>query len=414
MNLIIHRGTHQIGGSCIEVFSDATRLAIDIGAELPQLDGSLKAPFQLPKIKGLFEGEPKKIDALLVSHSHGDHMGLIDKVNPQIPVYIGEKALAIYNTTSRFTGGKQVNNNASFLESGQEFTVGDFMITPYLVDHSGFDAYAFVIKHDHKHLVYTGDFRKHGRKKQATNFFIANLPSRIDALIIEGTMMSRMNEAVETEDEIEKKAFEFMQSKDKPVFVLQSAANIDRLVSMFKAALQSRRIFVMDIFTAHIVSQLNGRIPKPGFQNIRVFYPRFLNKRFFNEPGGAALMKQFSRFIIKKDELARRKDYCMLIRESMLYDLKGIGDLKGAGLIYSKWSGYKKQVAAKALLDYAKIKEMDIIDLHTSGHACQKTLREIIKRSKARKIVPIHTEKPELFKEFENVYLSQDGEVIVI
>ena len=209
--------------------------------------------------------------------------------------------------------------------SGHEITIGDFTVTPFLVDHSGFDSYAFVIKADQKCVVYTGDFRDHGRKKKATDFFRLNIPSNIDALLIEGTMMSRGNEEVETEEQIDKKAYEFMKSTPKPVFVLQSSTNIDRLVGMYRAAKRSERIFVMDIFTAHIVSQPEGSIPRPGkFKDIRVFYPSNLTRRMFEEPVGKELMIQFSRYKISKKELGERNDYCMLIRDFMLSDLQHI------------------------------------------------------------------------------------------
>lgn len=149
-----------------------------------------------------------------------------------------------------------------------------------MVDHSGFDAYAFVIKADNKCIVYTGDLRDHGRKKNATEYFINKIPKGADALLIEGTMMSRIGEIVETEEHIEQIAYDFMKTKTGPVFVLQSSANIDRLVGMYKASIYSRRILVMDIFTAHIVSQLDSSIPKPGlFRNVRVFYPYHLTKK---------------------------------------------------------------------------------------------------------------------------------------
>jgi len=51
--------------------------------------------------------------------------------------------------------------------------------------------------------------------------------------------MSRSTEALATEEQIEKKAHELMQSSNQPVLVLQSSTNIDRLVGMYKAATKS-------------------------------------------------------------------------------------------------------------------------------------------------------------------------------
>jgi ribonuclease J len=39
MKIIIHRGTHEIGGSCVEIKSKKSRILIDIGMPLVKKDG---------------------------------------------------------------------------------------------------------------------------------------------------------------------------------------------------------------------------------------------------------------------------------------------------------------------------------------------------------------------------------------
>ncbi|MDR3584803.1 MAG: MBL fold metallo-hydrolase [Desulfosporosinus sp.] len=417
INLIIHRGTHQIGGTCIELSTERTRIILDIGQELPNFDeDKSKKILELPKVKGLYRDDTRTIDAILISHGHGDHVGLIEHIDPKIPVFMGEKASKILNITAQFTGGKPIINPVDYLISGQEITVGDFSITSYLVDHSGFDSYAFVVKADDKCIVYTGDFRDHGRKKKATDYFRQSIPIGVDILLIEGTMMSRIDDKIETEEQIEQKAYEFMNAADMPIFVLQSATNIDRVVGMYRAAKRSGRIFVMDIFVAHIVSQLGGSIPRPGiFSDVRVFYPYHLTQRMFKETGGEKLMKQFSSYLISRKELGERKDYCMLIRDSMLSDLKHISNLNGMGMIYSMWSGYKNTQSVQRLLNFAKMKDIEVINLHTSGHASIKALQTIAESCVPKRIIPIHTERPNLFVDnFDNVFIANDEIAITI
>lgn len=415
MNITIHLGSHQIGGSCIELATVKTRILLDIGKELPSLDETIPVETELlPGVKDLFD--KNIVDAVLISHSHGDHVGLIGQINPEIPVYIGKGALHIYNTTALFTGGKPLANPTFFFESSKPFVIGDFKITPYLVDHSGYDAYGFMIEAGGKSVVYTGDFRDHGKKAKATVYFKNHLPAEIDALLIEGTMMSRSTEALATEDQIEQKAHELMQSSNQPVLVLQSSTNIDRLVGMYKAATKSGRLFVMDIFTAHIVSQLAPSIPKlsPSFDNIRVIYPFWLTRKMF-EKDHDQLMNQFSPYKITKEKLGQTKDYCLLFRPSMLSDLQHIDHLEGAEMIYSQWSGYKNQKKIKAVLDFADQKKMTLTDLHTSGHASADTLKAFIQQCNPRMVLPIHTENPAGFLECGNrVNLPKDGEQIVI
>lgn len=66
MNLTIHRGTNEIGGSCVEIATVNTRLLIDIG--LP-LDSIVKKPEDLKQYLPKIEGH---IDAVFISHYHLD------------------------------------------------------------------------------------------------------------------------------------------------------------------------------------------------------------------------------------------------------------------------------------------------------------------------------------------------------
>jgi ribonuclease J len=83
MQIKIHRGTHQIGGCVTEISSGGTRILIDIGENLPGCESETEV-----KLTG-------HIDGIFVTHYHGDHVGLFDKIDPAIPVYMGTAAIEI-------------------------------------------------------------------------------------------------------------------------------------------------------------------------------------------------------------------------------------------------------------------------------------------------------------------------------
>jgi len=415
--ITVHRGSNQIGGSCIELTTGNTRIILDAGQVLPPLNGErrVEAP-KLPKVSGLYKGETCSVNAVLFSHYHGDHVGLIEYIHSSIPIYMGKDTAKIMNMTACFISSRGSVLPAGYFVSGQAMQIGDFTITPYLVDHSAYDSYAFVIQADNKCVVYTGDLRMHGKKAKATWFFLKHLPQRVDALLLEGTMMSRKVEPVETEDQIEQRAYEFMLDKSKQVFVMQSAVNIDRLVGMYRAAKRSNRLFVMDIFTANIVAGLGHKIPNPyTFSNVRVFYPYLLTRHMFKEEDRATLMNLFSRYKISREEMGTRQDYCMLIRDTMLSDIQHINNIAGAGLIYSLWGGYLQTERVQRFMRYAEDQQMNVTHLHTSGHADIKTLHKIVQACTPYRIIPIHTEYPEHFiNEFDKVQIVQDGEALLL
>ena len=99
MNLIIHRGTNEIGGSCVELQSGNSRILLDIGMPLVNAKGNrfdfnkyknlspseLLKQGILPEISGAYFEKPE-IDALLISHSHADHYGLMGYIPDTIPL----------------------------------------------------------------------------------------------------------------------------------------------------------------------------------------------------------------------------------------------------------------------------------------------------------------------------------------
>ena len=54
-----------------------------------------------------------------------------------------------------------------------------------------------------KALIYTGDFRGHGRKSDRLELFVRKAAKDADALLIEGTTLGRNTEEVLTEQDIE-------------------------------------------------------------------------------------------------------------------------------------------------------------------------------------------------------------------
>ena len=153
MKIIIHRGTKEIGGSCVELMTDSSRIMIDFG--MPLVD-SKKQPFDsksiagksieelkdkkiLPNVKGLYKNEKSQIDAILISHSHLDHYGLLDFANNEIPVCISQGAKELVEATNIFLNKNVQLLNTQIIKHLSPFHIKDFKITPYLVDHSAFE-----------------------------------------------------------------------------------------------------------------------------------------------------------------------------------------------------------------------------------------------------------------------------------
>lgn len=409
MELCIHRGTKQIGGTCLELEHQGKHLLIDLG--LP-LEADIEDT-PLPSVHGLDSFSPDLL-GLVISHAHIDHYGLAIKVKPEIPILIGEAAGRILAASRVFFPDTVSFQNQMHFQHKIPLELGPFTITPYLVDHSAYDAYAFLIEAGGKRIFYSGDFRAHGRKAKLFEKLVIDPPGNIDVLLMEGSTIGRTNREniYPTEDELEsifrKK---FYQSKCLNL-VWASGQNIDRLVTLYKGCRKTGKKFVVDMYTANILRSIgNDRLPQPGWKDFYVFLPSF-QRRIIKKRKLFDFAKSFSFCRIYPEQLkAKCKDIVMLFRPSMVKDIEWAECSENAILIYSLWPGYLQEERLQWFLEWVEKNQIPIEYCHTSGHASLKDLKRFASAIKAKTLVPIHSFEPETYTElFDNVELKDDGE----
>lgn len=386
MNVNIIRGKNQIGGNIIEISTGKTKILLDAGLEL---DGEN----ELPDIKGLLDFAG--YDAVFVSHYHSDHLGLVYRAHKDIPVYMGEGCYNIISASDRYKKQETITP-AGFLRHRQKIVVGDIAVTPFLCDHSAFDSYMILCEANGESVLYTGDFRSNGRK--AFDMLLNSLLKKVDKLICEGTTLSRNGYVPQTEAVLEQKAVKLFSEHKGPGFVLQSSMNIDRIVTMYRAAKKTGRIFLEDAYMAEITTAAGGRIPNPKFSDVYAF---------ITNPSKYEFLEKYQRKI-GKDRISKMR-FVMCVRTSMLNYLKSLSEkmnFKDGILIYSFWSGYRENADMKEFLSECEKMGLLIETLHTSGHADENTIRQLIERVKPTALIPVHTENAQRFKEIA-------GEIVI-
>jgi ribonuclease J len=334
---------------------------------------------------------------------------------------MGQATRKLIELTNIFTNQEWEIPDTRNFESGTSFILGDFEITPYLMDHSAFDAYAFLIKAGGKSLFYSGDFRLHGRKARAFEWFSRNVESNVDYVLLEGTTIGRSEKRPASESELEEDFVGAFKAGKGISMVYCSGQNIDRLVSIYRACRKSGKTLVIDFYIANVLKDLSefAKIPHPSedFSDIRVFFPYRLS-RMITGQGREKLLFRFRQFKISRDEIDENPgQVVMLVRPGTRGFLEKLGNLEGGTFIYSMWAGYRKEKSTRDFIEYLLFRGMAEKEIHTSGHADLDALRRMVEVLNPGKIVPIHTfaadEYQDVFQGRE-VLCLQDKETVKI
>lgn len=410
MRICIHRGTKEIGGTCVEIESQGKRIVLDIGLPLDATDPDALPLYPVPG----FDKPDESLLGVLISHPHQDHYGLAYRLPEETLYLIGEAAQSILDAADAFTPAGLKLKNVIHLENHKPIELGPFTITPYLVDHSAYDSYAVLVEADGKRLFYSGDFRIHGRKSILVERLIKDPPKDVNLLLMEGTTLGRpeIKEGFPSEEDLVPKFVELFQKTDGLALVWASGQNIDRLVTLYKACRKAGRQLILDVYTAHILRATgNANIPQADWKGIKIFLPAGQKYRIIK---GKAfeLSNVFKPYRIYPENIAAvAQKSVMLFRPSMIGDLDRIEGLQIGRLIMSMWGGYLKDERNKPLFDWLEPRGIGLDYCHTSGHADASDLAAFRRAFIDASVIPIHGERPELFSHWPgHVVTVSDGE----
>ena len=396
MKITIHRGINQIGGCITEIQSSSgTKILIDLGHNLPDADGQAEDEYDVPEnLDRLLDG----VSAVFYTHYHGDHIAFEAAVAKKgIDQYLGKLARQVKMKfyahmknipqeaeSKKFETALQAVMKFEEYQSDKTVTVGDIKVTPYYVSHSAADAYMFVIECDGKKVLHTGDFRDHGYNGKylagTLRKFVVKPPT--DVLVTEGTLLSRNDERMMPEQELQDKAYGLM-SDCKYAFVLCSSTDLDRLVSFYHATIRHEgRLFIADGYQCKLLELFTRYFQKRksrvyDFSLAHVYDESIIPDMM--ECGFTMLVRTSGKFREQVENLMR-----LLPKEKTVF-------------IYSQFLGYilKDHKAYNADTDkFVHLHDWTFKYLHTSGHASREALAKVCSLvNPSAAIIPIHTEK---------------------
>lgn len=387
VNLTIHRSAHEIGGNCIELATDnGERLILDAGRPLDAPEGA--SANLLPATLDV----ARPVSGVLFSHPHQDHYGLLDELPDAWPLHCGKASEGLIRLTSGIFG-KAPRQPFFNWESGKAFDRGPFRITPYLTDHSAFDAYMLVIEVAGTRIMYSGDFRLHGRKSALVERLMQQPPSSVDTLIMEGTNLGSDKPCI-SEAELEDRFCDLFSATSGRVFAAWSAQNIDRTVTLYRACKRSGRTLVIDLYTAEVLQMLGefARLPQPGWPSLKVVITSAF-ARMYRNTGRGEFVDRMAKVGLSAARLSDTPSkWVIMTRPSLIKDFEKNGVVPGPedAWTWSMWRGYLSGTEGSKVQAWFDKGRSAATHIHTSGHASPADLRRFAQSINPKLLIPIH------------------------
>ena len=391
MNIIIHRGTHQIGGSAIEISTASTHIMLDFCNEL-SLDEKYK-PINLD-IDGITKAV-SDCDGIVISHYHMDHLGQLTAALPEIPLYMGMLSKEVAMISAEYQDKDLYLRllGANIFRGGEAFTIGDIRIRPLVIDHSAVDSYMFVIEAEGKRVLYTGDFRMHGLRSHIVEKLVKTYIGEVDVLITEGTSLSRDADNYISEAAVLDDISSYIQD-GKYVFIMCSSTNIDRIMGIWQN-MPTDKVLICDAYQKRILDTVINNVYYKSSLYRRQDRPLVLDigkyPKYYMDNGFVSLARA-------------TENYISHIQEFPKDDVR---------IIYSMWTGYiEENLALKTLLE-----TYPTYICHASGHVSKDDLNKFIELVNPDAIIPVHTDNPERLEKLvphRNVYVVNDNEPFIL
>lgn len=397
----------------MELRTAEAKILIDLGMPL---DYDTLSPEEQAQVLEETKAWCKGVDALLLSHAHADHYGLLDLLPEGTAIYATEETFAMLALDGILFEDKSARLKRCTLEGYVSQQICGITVTAYPVDHSAYGACALLFEADQLRVLYSGDLRTHGVK----GVLYKNLPRHVDYLLLEGTNIARSGHNP-TEREVERRFIKaFDDAPEALHLVWCSAKNIDRLCALFRAALQRGRTMLIDPYTANVlagVAKLNPKIPTATTaEQIKVYFPRRITKLLIQSDKKRYIysLNPEANKVTYDDIAASPERYVMVVRKSALEFLRNI-KAEHICFIRSIWGGYWNNESCASLRSWVEANCESVVDIHSSGHADIASLRRIVDFICPKHLIPIHSDAPERFSElFTEVKIDylDDGESI--
>lgn len=464
VKLTFYGGIEEIGGNKILLEDKDTKIFLDFGMSFgrrgkyfeefltPRAANGIGDFLDLnliPNIGGIYREDllehqgikPEKPDVqgVLLSHAHADHANYISFLHEDIPIYCGKtckyileavkeqarreienevldyKKRPIFKSNYRDPPVKRTFNT---FRTGDKIKIDALEIEPIHVNHSVPGAYSFIIHTSEGSVIYTGDLRVHGRHSHLTKDFIEKaVQEKPIAMITEGTRVDS-GKTNESEEKVFSKSKKNIELNKNLSIVDFNFKDVDRFTTFYNIAKSLNKKLVISFKHACYLERYHKdkklKSPDSRDENIFILKPKRMTGTYIDEDYTEDYIKKRLNYPnIKTAEEIRKKpqDYIVVLNFwylNMLIDLKPDKGMYIHSL--SEPFNEEMEISYERMINWIMHFNMNFIQSHCSGHISGADLMSLIKTVNPKKLYPIHTEKPHLFKKLNtDVFMVKEA-----
>jgi ribonuclease J len=449
VKLTFYGGVGEIGGNKILLQDEKTKIFLDFGQSFtfgqeyftgwlaPRAINGLGDYFEfnmLPKIPGLYDKEmlastdlpyqEPTVDAVFLSHAHSDHVSHVQFLDKTIPVYLGY-GTKLFMECMEETGGFFNFGEHPYRQfrTGEQIKVGNLTVEPIAVDHSIPAAYGFIIHTSAGAIVYSGDVRRHGPRKDLTENFIEKAKAvQPVAMICEGTRMAphetRQNYS---EARVKQLSSQIISETSKTVFVMHAGRDIDRFKTFYSVCKKTGRQLVITPKTAYLITKLlkdeHLSVPDPQKdKNILIYYKKKKTGNHCEKDYFVWERTFMDKMVTNKDIQKNQGKLVMDLEFNQFTELVDIKPKLGSQFIHSMSEPFSEEgIQDEVMHNWLNHFGMQFHQIHASGHISKDQLVEMINYIAPKRLFPVHTEHQKLFGQYcQNAQTIQTAKEYII
>jgi ribonuclease J len=452
VNLTFYGGVKEIGGNKILLEDQDTKIFLDFGMSFtrrakyfeeflnPRTSNGIGDFLEMgliPDIPGIYrtdllehhgrKAEEPIVSGVLLSHAHADHANYISFLHKDIPIYCGDTCKRILNAVTEQSTRDIENEVIDFrlrplhrsgykippvirkfhtFTTGKKFTIDSLDIEPIHVDHSVPGAYGFIIYTSEGSIVYTGDLRMHGLHATMTNDFIeAAQQTKPLAMITEGTRINK-KKTNESEQKIYHDSTQKIKQNPTLTIIDFNFKDVDRFTTFFKIAKHIGKILVINFKHACFLEQYCADkklvVPSSNDPNLAFLKPKRLTGTYINDDYTDTYIKKrlhYTNILTAADIRKNPSKYMIVLNFWYFSDLVDLQPKNGL-YIHSLSEPFNEEmeISYDRMRNWLTHFNINYFQSHCSGHINGDDLKELIKTINPKKLYPIHTEYPGLFR----------------